>query len=225
MDEAIGPRSGDPSSRNSVIGQAMEHPRVLASRRPTETSIRLFQQLLQRVLVRRQEQLVLRTSRRVLRFDDVQQTGGWDAHAFDTKFAPLRPYSFEIKSRHHQREIGLELVWSSHTSQGMALDDTLSEPVIARAIQWFVSDPECESGLLARVPRAYEIVSVGRHEKIEVFGNEDSLAVGTIKVGSGDANQHVPYCPCGEFGSQRREWVGHERGAGLTRLSQALASA
>ena len=63
-------------------------------------------------------------------------------------------------------------------------------------------------GPLTRLPGAYEIVCFGWKEEIEIFRDENGLAVGTIKIGARDIDQRVAHVTPRELGGERCERIG-----------------
>ena len=116
--------------------------------------------------MRREEQPVFVSSRRVLRFDDVEQSRDWHFDVVDDEQSSVSPDGLELG--HHKREVDVEIPEIRRVRDEAPLDDALSEQAVTRDVQRLVARPQAEPRRLERVPTSEQVVGIERQEEIAI---------------------------------------------------------
>jgi len=126
---------------NGKIDRRRRRYRRAQVRGCSSVKIRFLQQLLERVLVCGQKQLVFLATGGLFGCDDVEQPRRGNLDPFDAEHMAFVPDGLELESFHHEREIDQEFVGPSGSRQRTACDYLLSKPAITGTVERFIREP------------------------------------------------------------------------------------
>jgi hypothetical protein len=128
--------------------------------------------------VRGEKQAILVASGGMLGRDDVEKASDGDFYIINHELTSIVPNGFEIVSRHHKRQIDLQVPGPLVDARRRRVGPTTR----FEALERFRTAPELESRALACLPGSNQIIRIGRKKELVVLGDEHGAAAWACKL-------------------------------------------